>query len=219
MKIKKGKKIVYKCIYEVMQNMPKFAQEHCFQSALDWELKQHNLNFTIEKKIKIEYKGEVFVGFFRPDIVVEFKDSNLVLELKRGKEKADDECQLESYMTVSGHKDKGILVNFNEETIKEYDSKSQTFLIKYWNDFEKTFSQEFTKGHTADSEILKEIENLQNKDSEPQNVWIQAKDLYGLISDCSDVTIRKRLAKLKEMGKLIHKDKGYQLKEKNLECY
>ena len=54
---------------------------------------------------------------------------------------------------------------------------------------------------------------------EPHNVYIQAKDLYGLISDYSDVTIRKRLSKLKEMGKLIHKDKGYQLKEKNLEEY
>tara|TARA_R110002033_G_scaffold169965_1_gene211856 strand:- start:1537 stop:2193 length:657 start_codon:yes stop_codon:yes gene_type:complete len=218
MEIEKGKKIVYKCIYEVMQNMPKFAQEHCFQSALDWELKQHNLNFTIEKKIKIEYKGEVFVGFFRPDIVVEFKDSNLVLELKRGKEKADDECQLESYMTVSGHKDKGILVNFNEETIKEYDSESQTFLLKCWNDFEKTFSQGETKGHPADSLILEGIERIQNSCSDP-NLWIQPKDLYRLISDYPQATIRKRLSELKAMGKLIHKDKGYQLEEKNLEFY
>ena len=136
MEIEKGKKIVYKCIYEVMQNMPKFAQEHCFQSALDWELKQHNLNFTIEKKIKIEYKGEVFVGFFRPDIVVEFKDSNLVLELKRGKEKADDECQLESYMTVSGHKDKGILVNF----------KVKLFYLNVGMTLKKHFHKEKQKG-------------------------------------------------------------------------
>nr|BAR33146.1 hypothetical protein [uncultured Mediterranean phage uvMED] len=219
MKIKKGKKIVYKCINDVMENMPQFAQEHCFQDALNWELKQHNIDFTSQKKLPINYKNEIFVGYFIPDILINFKDTDLILELKRSEARSLDEIQIESYMSVNNTKNIGILVNFREKTIKEYDSKSQTFLHKCWNDFEKTFSQEFTKGHSVDSEILKEIEKLQYAGYEPHNVYIQAKDLYGLISDYSDVTIRKRLSKLKEMGKLIHKDKGYQLKEKNLEEY
>jgi 5S rRNA maturation endonuclease (ribonuclease M5) len=75
------------------------------------------------------------------------------------------------------------------------------------------------KEHAADSIILKEIEKMQNASSDPSSVWVQAKDLYGLVDAHSDVTIRKRLGELKEQGKLLHENKKYQLKEKNLEGY
>jgi hypothetical protein len=75
------------------------------------------------------------------------------------------------------------------------------------------------KEHAADSIILKEIEEMQNASSDPSSVWVKPKDLYALVDTHSDVTIRKRLAKLKEQGKLLHENKKYQLKEKNLESY
>ena len=76
-----------------------------------------------------------------------------------------------------------------------------------------------SKEHAVDSIILKEIEEMQNASSDPSSVWVKPKDLYGLVDTHSDVTIRKRLAKLKEQGKLLHENNKYQLKEKNLESF
>tara|TARA_R110002074_G_scaffold385216_1_gene566225 strand:- start:25 stop:1947 length:1923 start_codon:yes stop_codon:yes gene_type:complete len=76
-----------------------------------------------------------------------------------------------------------------------------------------------TKEHAADSIILNEIEKMQNDSSDPSSVWVQPKDLYGLVDTHSDVTIRKRLGELKAQGKLLHENNKYQLKEKNLEGY
>nr|BAR33134.1 putative uncharacterized protein [uncultured Mediterranean phage uvMED] len=75
------------------------------------------------------------------------------------------------------------------------------------------------KAHAADSKILEEIGKMQNASSDPSSVWVQAKDLYGLVDEHSDGTIRKRLMELKAQDKLLHENKKYQLKEKNLESY
>ena len=60
---------------------------------------------------------------------------------------------------------------------------------------------------------------MQDANSDPSSVWVQAKDLYGLVEPHSAGTIRKRLMELKAQGKLLHENKKYQLKEKNLEGY
>ena len=76
-----------------------------------------------------------------------------------------------------------------------------------------------SKEHAADSIILKEIEKMQDASSDPSSVWVQAKDLYGLVEPHSAGTIRKRLSELKAQGKLLHENNKYQLKDKNLEGY
>ena len=127
-KIQEGKEIIYRCINELMEHMPKFAQEHCFQSAFEYELQKENLKYSSEKKLAIHYKNEVFCGFFRADLIVHFDDADLILELKRRKEESNDELQLESYLSVYETYAQGILINFAGDFIKEYQNEPTSYI-------------------------------------------------------------------------------------------
>jgi len=213
MNIKKGKKIVYKCIYEVMENMPQFAQEHSFQNALDWELKKYNIDFTSQKKIPINYKNEIFVGYFIPDVLINFKDLDLILELKRREPIDLDEVQIESYMSVYANKNIGILVNFREKTIKEYETNHKKFIKKYWCNYEKTFT--YTPNQISDKEqlILDCIVDVQTQSEEPSKMWLKHRDILN-ITGLNKSTVHRALKKLKDNNLLLHEpDKGYQNKE------
>lgn len=211
-KIQEGKEIIYRCINELMEHMPKFAQEHCFQSAFEYELQKENLKYSSEKKLAIHYKNEVFCGFFRADLIVHFDDADLILELKRRKEESNDELQLESYLSVYETNVQGILINFAGDFIKEYQNETKSYITKIWCDIEETFKSDIHSDFTPTMlSILNAVEQIQSEDDEPALRWVKKSEIVKR-SLLSKYTISKPLAKLRNLGKLRwDQDQGYQI--------
>jgi GxxExxY protein len=91
--------------------------EATYHSALEHELSERGIAFTSEQTIPIFYKGTP-VGKRRPDLFVETDDGKLVLELKAGSGKGED--QLFSYQDILDDDNNfnivgGVLIRFNDE--------------------------------------------------------------------------------------------------------
>ena len=89
--------------------------ESVYQSCMKKELVNRGLNFESEVPIYAEYKGELLQEAYRLDLIVENK---VVIELKVIERLASKhKAQLLTYLRLSNKK-LGLLINFNEATLK-----------------------------------------------------------------------------------------------------
>ena len=89
--------------------------ESVYEECLCYELSQRGLKFTRQVELPISYKAIKLNSGFRMDLVVE---DSVVLELKTVEELLPiHSAQLLTYLKLSG-KTLGLLINFNEPTLK-----------------------------------------------------------------------------------------------------
>jgi len=98
------------CAYKVHRELGFGFLESVYQNALVIELTKAGLQAEKEKKIQVNYDGQV-VGDFVADILVEEK---IILELKSVRElHPAHEAQLINYLKATGI-EVGLLINFGE---------------------------------------------------------------------------------------------------------
>lgn len=108
-------KIIIDCAYKVHQTLGPGLLESVYQSAISYELKNHNLKIEEQVPISVKYRGvDLSVGFIA-DIIVEEK---IIVELKSVDHIAPvHKKQLLTYLRLAD-KRLGLLINFNEALIK-----------------------------------------------------------------------------------------------------
>ncbi len=110
---------IRECAYKVRLALSPGYLESVYQNALIIELREAGLIAEKEKRLTIEYHGEI-IGDFRADIVVE---NSIILELKAVSELHPiHEQQLVNYLKVT-KLDCGVLINYGGEKFR--------FLPKY----------------------------------------------------------------------------------------
>ena len=102
------------CAYNVrLALLPGFL-ESVYQNALMIELREAGLVAEKEKRLTVEYHGEI-IGDFRADIVVE---DTVIIELKAVSELHPiHEQQLVNYLQATGL-DYGVLINYGSEKFR-----------------------------------------------------------------------------------------------------
>ena len=90
--------------------------ESAYELALARELTLRELSVERQKAIPLEYKGQLLGDGFRIDLLV---DNQLIVEIKAVERVLPlHEAQLLTYLRLTD-KRLGLLINFNETTIKE----------------------------------------------------------------------------------------------------
>ena len=90
--------------------------ESAYELALARELTLRELSVERQKAIPLEYKGQLLGDGFRIDLLV---DNQLIVEIKAVERVLPlHEAQLLTYLRLT-NKRLGLLINFNETTIKE----------------------------------------------------------------------------------------------------
>ena len=108
---------IYGAIFEVHKILGCGFLEKVYQEALEEELRQRNIPFEREKKIKIIYKNKILNQEYFADFVCY---NSIILELKAVESILDiHKTQLLNYLKATNMQ-LGILVNFNEEYIVPY---------------------------------------------------------------------------------------------------
>jgi GxxExxY protein len=101
---------IINCAYKVHRELGFGFLESVYQNALAIELIKAGLQVEKEKKIQVNYDGQV-IGDFVADILV---DEKVILELKSVKEiHPAHEAQLINYLKATGI-EVGLLINFGE---------------------------------------------------------------------------------------------------------
>lgn len=93
--------------------------ESVYHRALEYEFSNNDIQFSSETTVTIFYKG-MPVGTRRPDMMVETDDGNIIIELKSGTERGEE--QLRSYIQIleddaNFEVDSGMLIQFNDELL------------------------------------------------------------------------------------------------------
>jgi GxxExxY protein len=102
---------IIECAFRVHKNMGFGFLESVYQKALLIELTKAGLKAEMERKIQVNYDGQV-IGDFVADILVEEK---VILELKSVREiHPAHEAQLINYLKATGI-EVGLLINFGEK--------------------------------------------------------------------------------------------------------
>lgn len=104
-------------VEEVHETLGPGFTETVYHSALLVELSKRGIETSTEATIPVLYKGHS-VGQRRPDLFVESEDESLVVELKAGSDRGDE--QLLQYLDLLDGDgnfdiDEGWLVKFNED--------------------------------------------------------------------------------------------------------
>lgn len=101
---------IIECVFKVHKNLGFGFLESVYQNALLIELTKADLKVEKEKKIQVNYDGQV-IGDFVADILVEDK---VILELKSVREiHPAHEAQLINYLKATSI-EVGLLINFGE---------------------------------------------------------------------------------------------------------
>ena len=101
---------INRCIYDVFDAMPRFAEEALYQEALEIALTDAGIPFESQKEICPEFHGHKMVHSYRPDLVCYGK---IVVELKAAKGLLPQHFgQLRNYLGLLGMR-VGLLVNFH----------------------------------------------------------------------------------------------------------
>jgi GxxExxY protein len=104
---------IIECAFRVHKNLGFGFLESVYQNALLIELAKAGLKAEKEKKIQVNYDGQV-IGDFVADILVEEK---VILELKSVREvHPAHEAQLINYLKATGI-EVGLLINFGEKVV------------------------------------------------------------------------------------------------------
>jgi GxxExxY protein len=99
---------IIECAFKVHKNLGFGFLESVYQNALAIELSKAGLQVDKEKRLLVDYNGQV-VGDFLADIVVE---ETVIVELKSVKEiHPAHEAQLVNYLKATGM-ELGLLINF-----------------------------------------------------------------------------------------------------------
>ena len=103
------------CAIEVHRTLGPGLLEIVYETCLCRELALAGIDFVRQVKLPVHYKGEPVYCELKIDIIVE---QSLVLEVKAVQQVLPvHEAQLLTYLRVSGLS-LGLLLNFNEETMK-----------------------------------------------------------------------------------------------------
>ena len=101
---------INRCIYDVYDAMPRYAEEALYQEALEIALADAAIPFESQKEIQPEFHGRKMVHSYRPDLICYGK---IVVELKAAKALLPQHFgQLRNYLGLLGMR-VGILVNFH----------------------------------------------------------------------------------------------------------
>jgi GxxExxY protein len=102
---------IIECAFKVHKNLGFGFLESVYQNALAIELSKAGLQVDKEKRLLVDYNGQV-VGDFLADIVVE---ETVIVELKSVKEiHPAHEAQLVNYLKATGM-ELGLLINFGKK--------------------------------------------------------------------------------------------------------
>ena len=101
---------INRCIYDVYDAMPRYAEEALYQEALEIALSDAGIPFESQKEIQPEFHGRKMTHSYRPDLICYGK---IVVELKAAQSLlTQDFGQLRNYLGLLGMR-VGILVNFH----------------------------------------------------------------------------------------------------------
>ena len=101
---------INRCIYDVYDAMPRYAEEVLYQEALEIALFDAGIPFESQKEILPEFHGRKMTHSYRPDLICYGK---IVVELKAAKALLPQHFgQLRNYLGLLGMR-VGILVNFH----------------------------------------------------------------------------------------------------------
>ena len=101
---------INRCIYDVFDAMPRYAEEALYQEALEIALTDAGIPFESQKEIRPEFHGRKMAHSYRPDLICYGK---IVIELKAAKSLLPQHFgQLRNYLGLLGMR-VGLLVNFH----------------------------------------------------------------------------------------------------------
>ena len=101
---------INRCIYDVYDSMPRFAEEALYQEALEIALADAGIPFESQKEIAPTFHGKRMAHTYRPDIICFDK---IVVELKAVKQLVPAHfAQLRNYLGLLDMR-VGLLVNFH----------------------------------------------------------------------------------------------------------
>ena len=101
---------INRCIYDVFDSLPRYAEESLYQEALEIALADANIPFESQKEITPTFHGKKLTHTYRPDIICYGK---IVVELKAVKRLAPEHfAQLRNYLGLLDMQ-VGLLVNFH----------------------------------------------------------------------------------------------------------
>ena len=101
---------INRCIYDVFDSMPRYAEEALYQEALEIALADAGIPFESQREIYPEFHGRKMVHSYRPDLICYGK---IVVELKAAKGLLPQHFgQLRNYLGLLGMR-VGLLVNFH----------------------------------------------------------------------------------------------------------
>ena len=101
---------INRCIYDVFDSMPRYAEEALYQEALEIALADAGIHFESQKEIVPTFHGKRMSHTYRPDLICYDK---IVVELKAVKQLVPAHfAQLRNYLGLLGMK-VGLLVNFH----------------------------------------------------------------------------------------------------------
>ncbi len=101
---------INRCIYDVFDSMPRYAEEALYQEALEIALTDAGIPFESQKEIAPIFHGKRMLHTYRPDLICYDK---IVVELKAVKQLVPAHfAQLRNYLGLLGMK-VGLLVNFH----------------------------------------------------------------------------------------------------------
>ena len=101
---------INRCIYDVFDSMPRYAEEALYQEALEIALADAGIPFESQKEISPEFHGRKMAHSYRPDLICYGK---IVVELKAAKSLLPQHfAQLRNYLGLLGMH-VGLLVNFH----------------------------------------------------------------------------------------------------------
>jgi GxxExxY protein len=107
------------CAEEVHTELGPGHSESTYHSSLEIECSSRGIPFTSEAVIPIFYKGDT-AGWYRPDMFVQTDDGRVVVELKAGSKRGED--QLSQYQSVIENDNNydlhgGVLIKFNDDLV------------------------------------------------------------------------------------------------------
>lgn len=108
-------KIVIGIGYDVYRNLGRGFLEIVYKDALEYELKNKDIEYTREKEYSVAYKNIILPHKYFADFVIQ---NNIILEVKAQVGIAEEHyTQTINYLKVSGCK-VGLILNFGEDTMK-----------------------------------------------------------------------------------------------------
>ena len=108
-------KIVIGIGYDVYRNLGRGFLEIVYKDALEYELKNKDIEYTREKEYSVAYKNIILPHKYFADFVIQ---NNIILEVKAQVGIAEEHyTQTINYLKVSGCK-VGLILNFGEDIMK-----------------------------------------------------------------------------------------------------